>query len=198
MTRSLLQVAAAVLLGLILVRFGFRWSLRLVAVVLGLVCVHWLWQRFVFRPYDYLGTMPVEPGDPIMTQAVRRAKETFDEFRKLYPAHQEGSMVKFSFQTDQGVTENLWGDLMELGVAYARVYARTLPVEHHGGFDRQMEIPVQTIVDWMIELPDGTLRGGFTNQALFKIFERQEGCMHPKFESHMRRFQDGLAPPDDA
>jgi len=139
--------------------------------------------------------MPVANDDPIMQQAVQRAKETFGEFRTLYPAHREDSMVKFRFKTDSGATENLWGDLLELEETRAKVYVRTPPMQHSGTLDRTMEIDVDGIVDWQIELRDGTLRGGFTNQALFRIFERQEGYMHPKFKQHMSRFQDGLTQP---
>jgi len=194
MMKLLLQLGVAVAVWLGLGWFEIHWGFRLVAILLGVVVVHQFWERLVFRPYDYLGAMPVAEDDPIMQQAVQRTRDTLGEFRKLYPAHRDDSMVKFRFKTDGGTTENLWGDLLEFEEARAKVYVRTPPIQHSGALDRTMEINVDDIVDWQIELRDGNLRGGFTNQALFKIFERQEGYMHPKFKEHMSRFQDGLEP----
>ena len=56
-----------------------------------------------------------------------------------------------------------------------------------------MTVPIDSIVDWQVEFPDGTLRGGYSNLAFFKIYEREEGAMPPKFLEQVARFK-GLPP----
>jgi len=190
MAKLILQIAVAVGIWFALGAFDLHWGIRIVGIILGAIGVHVFWERVIFSPYDYLGVMWVADDDPVMEEAKRRAGETFDEFRKLYPGHHEDSMVKFRFETDKEATEFLWGDLLELTDADAKVFVRTPPVKHEGEFDRTMEVSVADIVDWQVELPDGNLRGGFTNRAMFKIFEREQGYMHPKFKKHVQRFLD--------
>jgi uncharacterized protein YegJ (DUF2314 family) len=104
-------------------------------------------------------------------------------------------MVKFRFKTDQGANENLWADLLSLSSTEAEVYVRTPPVEHEGQMERTLKVPIDDIVDWQVEFRDGTLAGGFSNRAMFKIFEREEGYMHPEFKEHIGRFRDLQEPP---
>jgi uncharacterized protein YegJ (DUF2314 family) len=53
-----------------------------------------------------------------------------------------------------------------------------------------MTVPVSDVTDWQIEFRDGTLRGGFTNRAMYKIFERQEGHMPARFLEQLKRFKE--------
>ncbi|MGD8237688.1 MAG: DUF2314 domain-containing protein [Armatimonadota bacterium] len=163
---------------------------RIPVLLAGVVAVHIFWERVVFNPHLYLGAMPVDDDDPIMLKAREQAAASFAQFRKLYPEHKEDSMVKFSFQTDSGTTEHLWADLLELSETSANVYVRTPPIEHKGPTARTQTIPVDDIVDWQIEFHDGTIRGGFTNRALFNIFEREEGHLHPKLRGELERFKE--------
>ncbi len=190
MIKLILHVLVACALWFLIQLAGFGVVPRLVGIVVGAVAVHFVWERLVFDPLRYLGAMPVSDDDPLMTSAKARAKETLPEFRALFPEHEQDSMVKFLFHADSGVKENLWADLLSLSGDSAKVYIRTAPVEHKGDLDRNQEIAVDDIVDWQVEMPDGTIRGGFTNFALFKIFEREEGYLHSKLRSQMQRFTD--------
>jgi uncharacterized protein YegJ (DUF2314 family) len=89
-----------------------------------------------------------------------------------------------------GKVENVWGDLLELGETTAKIFLRTAPVEEADIKDRTMTIPVSDIDDWQIEFRDGTLRGGFTNQAMFRIFQREEGYMPKQFIEQLQRFKE--------
>ena len=163
---------------------------RLGAIMLGAVTVHLVWERLLIDPYLYLGAMPVASDDPLMIQAMQEGRATLDQFLALYPHHKQDSVVKFGFQTSSGKIEYLWGDLLDVVGQQARVYVRTAPVDHQGALDRTQTISLADVVDWQVELTDGTLRGGFTNRALFKIYERQEGHMHPKLLPQLQRFRD--------
>jgi uncharacterized protein YegJ (DUF2314 family) len=193
MPKLLMQIAVATAVWFGLGCWDIHWGIRILAIVGGGTCVHQFWERVMFNPYAYLGAMPIANDDPIMLKAVARARETLSEFRSLQIEHKEDSMVKFRFTTDSGAVEGLWGDLLEMGATTVKVYVRTPPLQHSGTFERTMTVSTDDITDWQVELHDGTLRGGFTNQAVFRIFERQEGYVHPKFREHMKRFQDALS-----
>lgn len=194
MAKLILHLVVAGVLIAVCVVLDVGVAITVVSVLAGAVLVHFVWDRFVFNPYAYLGAMPVASDDPIMQKAIERAKQTLSEFWTMYPEHREDSMVKFRFTTDTGETENLWGDLLEVDTdaGTARVYVRTLPVSQTGEMESTQTVPFDQIVDWQVEMRDGSLRGGFTNLALFKIYERQEGHMHPAFLDQLGRFQDAI------
>jgi len=45
------------------------------------------------------------------------------------------------------------------------------------------------IVDWQVVVEDGTLRGGSRQQATFRIMERENGSLHPKFVRELARYR---------
>jgi uncharacterized protein YegJ (DUF2314 family) len=159
-------------------------------IVGGAIAVHLIWTRIFHDPFLYLGARGVDSNDPIMRAAREKALATLPAFFRLFPKHPNDCMVKFKFETDQKQTEFLWGDLREVAEDKARVFLRTPPVNHKGELPRDIVIPISDIVDWQLERQDGTLRGGFSNLALFKIYEREEGRMHPKFAEQVARFKD--------
>jgi hypothetical protein len=169
---------------------GAGWLLQTLAVVIGVALVHLVWERYIFQPFDYLGVLPVADDDPIMLDALAAARETLPAFLRAFPRHQRDSMVKFRLTTPSGPRELVWADLLEVSGDTAKVYVRTPPVGDVADFQPEMTISVADVLDWQIESPDGTLRGGYTNRALFKIFERTEGYMHPKFLIHSQRFRE--------
>jgi uncharacterized protein YegJ (DUF2314 family) len=192
--KLILHITVALGIWFALAYFGVHWGYRLAAIFAGAVLVHLVWVRYLLNPYVYLGAMPVADDDPLMAAARRKARETFAEFLALYPAHQADAMVKFRFETDHGTRENLWADLVSIDGQTATIYVRTPPRQHGGPFERRQQIPAERIIDWQIEMPDGTIRGGYTNRALFQIYKREAGAMHPKLLAVYRRFQDA----DDA
>ena len=182
MRKLVLHVLVALGIWFALTYFGVHWGFKLPALCAGVVLVHLVWVRFFFNPYVYLAALPVAADDPLMVAARRKARETFAQFRALYPAHKQDALVKFRFQTDRGTHQDLWGKLLEIDDAKAKVYVRTL--------DQSQEIPTERIIDWQIEMPDGTIRGGYTNRALFQIYQREAGALHPKLAALYQRFRD--------
>ena len=55
--------------------------------------------------------------------------------------------------------------------------------------ERTLTIAISEIDDWQIVLPDDTLRGGFTNRAVFRIMER-EGTLRASERKMLERFRD--------
>jgi uncharacterized protein YegJ (DUF2314 family) len=190
MQKLLLHIAVACAIWFGATALGAPWWLRALALIPGAFMVHWIWERFMFQPFAYLGAMPVSNDDPVMAEARAKAKETFGNFRELYPEHRSDSVVRFALKTDDGNIEKVWGDLLELEESKAKIYLRTPPVGKVNLPERTMEIAVSDIEDWQIAMRDGSIRGAYTIMALCKIFEREEGYMHPKFKEHLERFVD--------
>ena len=189
MLKLVVHVAVALSLWLGLAYFGFGAATKCGAVVAGAVAVHFIWERVFFNPFLYLGAMPVSNDDPLMAEARRLAAESMPTLHALFPEHRHDTTVRFALAVKSGKREKVWGDLLELTDTTAKVYLRTPPVEEADIPDRNMTIPVADIDDWQIEFADGTLRGGFTIQAMFRIFERQEGYLHPAFHEQQHRFR---------
>jgi hypothetical protein len=191
MRKLIAQVLTAAVIVSVLVALHAHWMLIVVVAVAGFAAVHIIWERFVFKPFDYLGVMPVHKDDPLIIEAERKARETRDHFfTKLYPEHKEDSMVKVAYVNADGETEKIWGDLVDVAEEDVEIFIRTPPIKPKPDCQQRMRFPRSAIVDWSVEFRDGTLRGGFSNLALFKIFERQEGYMHPAFKKHVDRFKD--------
>jgi uncharacterized protein YegJ (DUF2314 family) len=164
---------------------------RLVAIVFGAMAVHWVFERFFADPFLYLGSMPVASDDPLMARARQQVKETWPQFLKLYPEHKEDSCVRFEFTSDTDQVEHLWGDALEISSDHVTVFVRTPPATQKEPLESQrMTIPIEKVTDWQIEFRDGTLRGGFSIRAMFKIFERSEGYLPREFKEQLDRFRD--------
>jgi uncharacterized protein YegJ (DUF2314 family) len=183
-----IAVAAAVWFGL--GHLDLSWIVRIVAVVAGAFGVHFLWERLANPPFLYLGARPFTPDDPLMVEALRKARESIELMRTLYPLHRQDTVVRFPLRVKSGEIEHVWGDLLEFGDDKARVFLRTPPTEEADLPSRTLEVPASEISDWQIEMRDGSLRGGFTNQAMFRIFEREEGAPHPAAKDQLPRFRD--------
>jgi uncharacterized protein YegJ (DUF2314 family) len=71
---------------------------------------------------------------------------------------------------------------------------RTPPVGKTDVGDPRMTVPLTDIVDWQVMLADGSLRGGFTQQATFRIIERDRGRLPRKFAEQLARYRALEAP----
>lgn len=137
----------------------------------------------------------ISVNDPLMVAAIQRARATWPQFAAIYPEHREDSVVKFRLRTKSGNVENVWGDLLELDADSVLVHLHTLPVEETEIDDLTMRVPLSEVVDWQVVFPDGSLRGGFTQQATFRILEREHGSLPKDYAEQLLRYRelDGAA-----
>lgn len=190
MGKTILHIVVALTIWFGLSYFSLHWGIKLGAILAGALLVHFVWEALFRDPFLYLGAMPIDVNDPLMLQAVEKAKTTFAKFLEVYPDHKDDSTVRFRFETDTGTVENLWGDLLDINDESATVFLRTPPVDHNGELDRTMTVTHDQINDWQVEFRDGTLRGGYTNVAMLKIYERERGPLHSQVLAHFERFKD--------
>jgi uncharacterized protein YegJ (DUF2314 family) len=186
-----------VVVGAVVVASGrfleWRWWAILAALVVVAVVLELALSRGRRVP-GHLGAISVAHDDPLMLDAVAQARRTWDTFLALYPQHPETTIVKFRLRTTSGDIENVWGDLLALSDDQATVSLRTPPIGETDRREPRMTIPVADIVDWQIMFPDGTLRGGFTQQATFRIIERDRGRLPRKFAEQLARYRALEAP----
>ena len=192
MDKTVIQGIAALLVILQGRRVDWPWWGYVVALIATAVVVHlvyeFVYQR-LFGSSRHLGAAGIGKDDPLMLAALEDAKRTWPQFLDLFREHPRDSLVKYRLRTEAGEDEFVWGDLLELDGEKATVYLRTPPVGRVELDGPRMEIPADDIVDWQVMVPDGTLRGGFTQQATFRIVEREQGGLPAKFAKELDRYR---------
>lgn len=146
------------------------------------------------RASGHLGAFAIAHDDPLMVGALGEARRTWSAFLRLYRDYPQATIVKFRLRTTTGEIENVWGDLLELDGDRATISLRTPPVGKIEVRDPRMTVPVSDVVDWQVMFPDGTLRGGFTQQATFRIIERDRGRLPRKLAEQLARYRVLEAP----
>jgi hypothetical protein len=168
--------------------FHWPWWAVLMAVVAAAIVLEATLRRGRRAP-GHLGAVPIAHDDPLMVAAMEEARRTWSILLWLYEQHPETTIVKFRLRTRSGEIENVWGDLVALRGTEAAVSLRTPPVGDTDVRDPRMTIPVSDVVDWQVMFPDGTLRGGFTQQATFRIIERDRGRLPRKLAEQLARYR---------
>jgi len=169
-------------------QWHWRWWAVAAALATCAVVIHLALERGR-RASGHLGAVGIAHDDPLMVSALDEARRTWSAFLRLYGDHPQTTIVKFRLRTTAGDVENVWGDLLELDGERATVSLRTPPVGKTDVRDPRMTVPLTDIVDWQVMLPDGSLRGGFTQQATFRIIERDRGRLPPKFAEQLARYR---------
>ena len=188
---------AHAVVGALIVWTGRHFEWRWWAILAMLVTVAFVLEMALSRGRrapGHLGAVSIAHDDPLMLAAVEQARQTWGTFRRLYDEHPETSIVKFRLRTKSGDIENVWGDLVELRGDEASVSLRTPPVGATDVRDPRMTIAVADIIDWQVMFPDDTLRGGFTQQATFRIIERDRGRLPRKYAEQLARYRTLEAP----
>src|SRR5918992_4033706 len=180
------------IIGAVLVAVGrylhWPWWAVLTALVATAVVLEAALRRGRRAP-GHLGAVPIAHDDPLMMAAMDQATRTWSTLLRLYEQHPQTTIVKFRLRTRSGEIENVWGDLVELRGNEAAVSLRTPPVGDTDVRDPHMTIAVSDVVDWQVMFPDGTLRGGFTQLATFRIIERDRGRLPRKLAEQLARYR---------
>lgn len=152
----------------------------LISAALGAAFFRWRVRRRV---------TPVAPTDPLWEAAIARARATASLMEELYRAGKE-VWVKFPVRMNEGDVEHVWGRVKSISPEWLRATVETPALNHRGQSESEVAFPLSVLEDWQVELPDGSIRGGFGTRAQAEI-ARRDGLPVPRHVREMLpRFVD--------
>lgn len=130
----------------------------------------------------------VDPNNPLWTEAKAKAAASIDTLVALYPQNPSNTFVKFSHNGVSGFKEDIWAKVSDMGPGYVGV---TIDAKYLVDKDSEnkRQLPLGQVIDWMVELPNGKVRGGYTTQALLLLKAQKEGNTD---DASLSSFQDKL------
>lgn len=149
----------------------------LVAIAIGVA--FWLLVRSRFARPEF-PPLETSPDDPLLLDAVAKAKASLPDFLSLVRSPKENALVKLYFVSSSEQVEHLWAEVLSV-VSDDELEVRlvTPPVTHSGPLDRLHRCKVADIEDWQVRDANGKVHGGFTQRAMFAI-ARRDGVELPK------------------
>ncbi len=148
--------------------------------------VRWRSPRPDFPP------LPTAPDEPLLLDAMKKARSSVSEFLELARARPETAVVKLHFTSNSNEVEHLWAELVEApGPDGLQVRLVTPPVTHSGELDRLYTCKIEDIEDWQVRDADNKIRGGFTQRAMFAIARRDGVKLPKKLLEIEREYADG-------
>ena len=155
-----------------------------------------MWWRFVPVARPAFPPLPFADDDPLMATARQQARDTLDRFLALYAQPHRGTRCKVPLLTSAGMREYLWAEVRKIVGSNVELLYLTPPVTHTGRLERIHTHQLADVVDWQIELPDGSYHGGYTMRAMFVRAREQWGALTPALEAEEKRYRDEApAPP---
>lgn len=158
----------------------------IIAIIIG--AVGFIWWRFFHVARPAFPPLVVKPDDPLMRDAIAKAKETTARFRELAGKPNRGSRVKVPFVSSSGTTEYLWAEVLSVRDSQMEVRYLTPPVTHSGQLERLHTHPVSDLVDWQVELESGKYAGGYTMRVMFVRGREQWGSLPPPLAEEEKKY----------
>ncbi|MCE2791303.1 MAG: hypothetical protein ACK493_15115 [Planctomycetota bacterium] len=117
--------------------------------------------------------MAIDPDSDAWKQALAKTQSSIPLLRDLYSSVSEPILVKYPLASQSGALEHVWGELQELGETDFRASLETPPLSGSPSSPPPFLLPLTALEDWLLVLPDGTIRGGFTTQAELAMAKEQ-------------------------
>ena len=148
-------------------------SIEIIVLVVVISVGAFWW--FIGRNTPKYPPLEFSDDDPLMTEAMEKAKLTSHEFIRLLSGEFSEAQVKVPFTSSSEVVEHLWAEVLDYkdGIFSVRYY--TPPVTHEGELARLHKHQIAEIEDWVVILKSGNIHGGFTQRAMFKRGREQWG-----------------------
>jgi uncharacterized protein YegJ (DUF2314 family) len=171
----------------------------IIMLVVGAGAVFLLWQRsrHLSVSYDqYAGGLVPDPmaisdDDPFMKDAVAHARATVGTVRELLPSRPRNCYVKIPFQTSSGAIEHVWAGLISLDDTTITCQILSRPVHHQGDIPSPYSCSSSVLEDWQVQMPDDSIRGGYTMRVMFQRAKERYGDRMPKqLAEEMKRYVD--------
>lgn len=134
----------------------------------------------------------VDENDKYMVSAKKQAAATLDTFFALYPQHTDSAFVRFSFEPTKGHVEHLWGKVTKLDSLHFHVQLKRKQGSEDIYYPDDLELRYDRMEDWMIHLQNGTIRGGYTVQAMLLKEKERPNVNADSLQNQLKKFSDKL------
>jgi hypothetical protein len=161
-----------------------------VLAIVVAVAVYAAWWWFVARNRPVMPPLALAADDPLLVEAVAKAKASIDQFRRLAEVPGSEPRVKIEFVSNSGETEFLWAEVRKLGAEDVEVLYLTPPVTHTGRLERIHTHAMTDVVDWVAKLPTGKLAGGYSMRVMFQRAKEQWGTLPAKLQAEEAKYSD--------
>lgn len=150
-----------------------------VVVLLAAGLAAWMLLRWRMSRPDF-PPLKTSPDDPLLEEALERAKATVPEFLARLQEPRQSALVKLRFVSSSDDVEHLWAEVLEvLGPDELGVRLVTPPVTHTGPLERLHRCALDDVEDWQVRDAAGKVHGAFSQRAMFAI-ARRDGVRLPK------------------
>jgi hypothetical protein len=132
----------------------------------------------------------IDFSKPPWSEAKAKAQESVPLLRELHVVHAGAIMVKYPLKNGRGEQEHVWGSLLTLK---ERTFSATLDTPLREGKPLTLppfEVDIAELEDWQLELPDGSIRGGFTTRLDIQLAQAQGRPIPDHILSMVDRFVD--------
>jgi uncharacterized protein YegJ (DUF2314 family) len=150
----------------------------IVAVTLGVAA--WLYLRWKSPSPDF-PALKTSPDDPLMVEALTKAKSSLAEFLVLARAPHANALVQLYFVSSSEQVEHLWADVLAV-ISDEELDVRlvTPPVTHSGPLERRYNCKLSDVEDWQVRDTSARVHGGFSQRAMFAIARRDGVKLPPR------------------
>lgn len=163
--------------------------MKFLLILIILLVVFLVWWRYFRIARPVVPPLTISPDDPLMNQAIAKAKATIAHFCELVARPHRGAHVKIPFVSSSGETEFLWAEILSLRDSQMEVRYLTPPVTHTGRLERLHTHAVSDLVDWQVEFESGRYEGGYTMRVMFIRGREQWGYLPPKMEAEEKKYE---------
>ena len=137
-----------------------------------------------------LDVLPVEPGDPEIAEATRRAQATLPTFWNYLAQSRYECFVKFPMQTKEGRAEHIWGVVHSRNNGDVVVSLANDPVERPQESADRRVVSVNDIEDWQVVVSESEIRGGYSIGAMERIAKARGYRISRSDRKRLRAFVD--------
>jgi hypothetical protein len=131
----------------------------------------------------------VDTDSPEWREAAAKAQASIPLMRELFDAGQYLVGVKYTLLNSHGEREHVWGEVLALSDDSVTATLETPLRRGRPTGVPPFRTPLSELADWQVQLPDGTVRGGFTTRLDIKL-AREQGLQIP---AHMLAMEGRFA-----
>ena len=164
-------------------------AMKYLLIPLLVAGVAFVWWRYFYIARPDVPPLVIAPDDPLMLEAISKAKATIPQLRELADRPNRGIRVKVPFVSSSGTTEHLWAEVLSIRDSQMEVRYLTPPVTHTGRLERLHTHTVSDLTDWQVEFESGKYAGGYTMRVMLVRGREQWGSLPPELEGEEKKYE---------